>query len=258
MRMKRSLMIAAATVVFMAAGIAQAETWDLANDFYTTSQHAPWYYGAINTSQAMFYLFDGQSTVGNGNPGGEFAGWLSAGEGWDQYGSLGKNLGPGPCSCYGFYTEVGDVRIQGATLYNSWIPGALWRAAEAGLYEVTVRFTGTWFADQYPLSDPMHVFVKKGVLGAYADLATGDIDGYIGSAAAGYTDGWGTVREVNYSGTLTLAADEDLLFLAGGYGAYGHCAGLDVSITKVPEPTSLVLVFSGLVGMVVYAWRKRK
>jgi hypothetical protein len=257
MKLRYLLMIAAATVVLTTAGAAQAQTWDLADDFYTSAQHVPWYYGALNVSQVKFYLFDGQSTVDNGN-GGSFAGWLSAGEGWDQYGSLGKNLGPGACSCYGFYTEEGDVRIQGATLYDSWIPGALWRAAEAGEYQVTVRFTGTWFADQTPMTNPMYVYVKDGFEGSYTDLATGAIDGYIGSAAANYADGWGTVREVDYSSTLTLAAGEDLLFLAGGYGAYGHCAGLDVTISKVPEPGTLALLAGGLFGLVAYAWKRRK
>jgi hypothetical protein len=262
MRLKRLLMIAAAAIVLMAAGIAQAQTWDLADDFSTASQPSPfvegWLYGALNTGANTFSNFDGQTTVGNGNAGGEFAGWLSAGEGWDAYGSLGKNLGPGACSCYGFQAEVGDVRIQGADYYADWIPGALWRAAEAGQYQVTVRFTGTWIPEDTAENGPMNVFVKKGFAGTYTDLTTGAMDGYIGSAAAGYTDGWGIVREVTYSDTVTLAAGEDLLFLAGGYGANGHSAGVEVTITRVPEPGTLALLGCGLIGLLAYAWRKRK
>jgi hypothetical protein len=263
MNMKRQGILTALAFVLFLAGTARAEVWNLANDFYTTTQHTPWLYGAINMSNKMFYLFDGQSSVANGNPGGTFAGWLSAGEGWDQYGSLGKNLGPGPCSCYGFYTEVGDVRVQGGNLYDSaslntsWIPGALWRAPQDGQYQVTATFTGTWYADHVPETSPMFVFVKEGYTGGYTDLTTGALTGFIGTAANNYTDGWGDVREVTYSATLSLTAGEDLLFLAGGNGAYGHSAGLGAAISTVPEPTSLVLLFSSIVGLVAYAYRKR-
>jgi hypothetical protein len=255
--MKRLTMLIAAAIVLTVAANGWADlVWNLADDFYTSPQHLPWYYGALNTSQNMFYLFDGQSTVGNGNVGGQFAGWLSAGEGWDAYGSLGKNLGPGACSCYGFYTEVGGVRIQGAN-YEGWIPGALWRAAEAGQYDVTVRFTGSWNADLTPETSPMNMYVKKGVIYNYSDLATGAIDGFIGTAAANYTDGWGTVREVNYSGTVTLNAGEDLLFLARGSGSWGHSSGLDVTITPIPEPATIVLVGAGLIALLP-AWRRKQ
>jgi hypothetical protein len=255
-KLRHLLMIAATAIVLMAAGMAQADTWNLGNDFYTGTQHTPWLYGALNTDYNYFALFDGQSNVSNGH-GGTFAGWLSAGEGWDAYGSLGKNLGPGVCDAYGFYTELGGLRIQGAD-YGNWIPGTLWRAPADGQYLVTARFTGTWYADATPATYPDHVYVKEGNIYTYSNLATADITGFIGTAAAGYADGWGDVREYTYSGTRTLTAGEDLLFLARGDASYGHCIGLEVTITAVPEPTGLALVVTGFVGLLAYAWRKRK
>ena len=41
-----------------------------------------------------------------------------------------------------------------------------------------------------------------------------------------------------------------------GTGTYADNVRLDIS--EVPEPSTLVLLASGLVGLLAYAWRKRK
>jgi hypothetical protein len=49
--------------------------------------------------------------------------------------------------------------------------------------------------------------------------------------------------------TLTFADN-----VSNGWGTY-----LDaVSVTATPEPSSLTILFIGLVGLLAYAWRKRK
>lgn len=46
---------------------------------------------------------------------------------------------------------------------------------------------------------------------------------------------------------------------SGGGGNAGSTFGIDsVSITAVPEPSTLVLLGAGLFGLLAYAWRKRK
>ena len=48
------------------------------------------------------------------------------------------------------------------------------------------------------------------------------------------------------------AGDHTLLFTAGGW------TYLDNVSVAVPEPASLAMVFSGLIGLLAYAWRKRR
>ncbi|MBN1394411.1 MAG: PEP-CTERM sorting domain-containing protein [Pirellulales bacterium] len=69
-----------------------------------------------------------------------------------------------------------------------------------------------------------------------------------------YVDGSATAS-VDYTSTWQFASNyigfEKSMAVDG-------CYFDDLTITKVPEPSTLVLLTSGLIGLLAYAWRKRK
>ncbi|MBU4273300.1 MAG: PEP-CTERM sorting domain-containing protein [Planctomycetes bacterium] len=63
------------------------------------------------------------------------------------------------------------------------------------------------------------------------------------------------------SDPITVAAGTHTLSFVGTEVAWGADArtSIDaVSITTIPEPSALALLATGLVGLLCYAWRKRK
>ncbi len=74
----------------------------------------------------------------------------------------------------------------------------------------------------------------------------------------------GNLAEGGASGTIVhnniSVAMGDMLYLRvdpnGGY--YCDLTGVTFSVSEVPEPNAIVLVLSGILGLVCYAWRKRR
>jgi hypothetical protein len=94
--------------------------------------------------------------------------------------------------------------------------------------------------------------------------------GYDGSAVVNVTldgspvlfNGNSTVTLGSTPGTLTKFST-DIAVTAGSHilklDAPNGMGNIDrVSVTQTPEPATLVLLVSGLIGLVCYAWRKRK
>ena len=69
-----------------------------------------------------------------------------------------------------------------------------------------------------------------------------------------------TSTQFAYSKALSLTAGETVDFLVthGSSGGYAQSAGAQITITPTPEPGTLVLLVTGLLGLLTYAWRKRK
>lgn len=60
-----------------------------------------------------------------------------------------------------------------------------------------------------------------------------------------------------YSDLLTGAADHVRLLAFDG-SSYVFNASTDLSYMAAPEPSTIALLVTGLLGLLAYAWRKRK
>ena len=59
--------------------------------------------------------------------------------------------------------------------------------------------------------------------------------------------------------SLTVATGDTIDFVVGEAGAGNHAGTrLDATITPTPEPGTVVLLLTGLFGLLAYAWRKRR
>ena len=75
-------------------------------------------------------------------------------------------------------------------------------------------------------------------------------------AFVGLEDG---IPSANTSNQVTLAAGGTLDFVVNSRGSqWNDDTQLDATIQSVPEPSALVLLAFGLIGLLAYAWRKRK
>jgi hypothetical protein len=92
------------------------------------------------------------------------------------------------------------------------------------------------------------------------EIAQGGIDEWDQTGLA--PGQWATISfSINaddYIGGHIKAGDELAAFLDIGGGVAVDSVSVTVTTADVPEPSTLVLLASGLVGLLAYAWRKRK
>jgi hypothetical protein len=76
---------------------------------------------------------------------------------------------------------------------------------------------------------------------------------------AGVTPTW--VENTHYALFSGLTATSGVIsgtFSGDGSTTYGELAGMQIVGTAVPEPTAMMMLVTGLVGLLAYAWRRRK
>jgi hypothetical protein len=128
---------------------------------------------------------------------------------------------------------AGQVAPQSYINFNSTTSNAAWARTGSGLVNPTL--TGSWYTDQssgpdarlMPLTPNLPDFDNSLLAKMYVSKDAGI--GFLGNASWG---GWG------FSHSVTKA---------GGF-----------QIPGTPEPSTLLLAASGLVGLLCYAWRKRR
>ncbi len=242
------LLVSMIVAMVLVASVGYATTWDLATDFgWLSNPNGQWTYGFLNSSTGWHTY----GTVVHPNPapgGSDNTGWNNGD--WDSEGNIQKNFGPNDIDAWASFRPAGLCDI-GSPCDTGSGAGAKWTCAAGGNYLVTVWFTGQSFNLQ-----PGGTTTDVRVLQGSSVLASAAINGYVGGGGHAVT---GTIQRMDYSGTLTLAQGDVLYFLAGSMGGAGdHLADLGVTITSVPEPSSLLAFVTGFAGLAGFAVRRRR
>ena len=74
------------------------------------------------------------------------------------------------------------------------------------------------------------------------------------NSLAGLYNGWSVTYDS--SSSLTVAVGDTIDFVS--HGDWTQRLDATVTETVAPEPSALVLLASGLIGLLCYAWRKRR
>lgn len=232
----------AASLLLALAGPLQAETWNVASDFSITNGnpndrwtygHVSWSGGGPDMSTGQVQAYDEALTADAPVAG------LHV---WRDTGVSDPNVGYNPTSNsalsgWGITWNPGDFGV-GPYIYQA--SGASWTAPASGLYDISASFTKnqSWSAvgvNAYVYHDASQLF----------------------SGNTGTTN----LSSVSYNGQVSMLAGERLTFLAGPDitdPSLASYATLGVTITSVPEPGTVVLLATGLLGLLAYGWRKRK
>jgi hypothetical protein len=225
--MKKMLVLV--TVLAMSlVGMAQAA--DLAGDFsLAANPNGDWSYGWFDGG--VYTNYNGVNTAGSGAS--TFSAHVKDGD-WDTWGNVGMNLGPDPIEDWSSYREVGKI------IYGPSVTGLMntsrWIAPAAGDYQITATYTGQSLGG---------TAITASVLKNEVAEWTAVVDGFIGRAVNGFTDGFGNAPMQVYSDTLTLAQGEILDFTVTAINP--GATGLDVQI--IPEPMTIALMGLGSLAL---------
>jgi hypothetical protein len=226
-------------------------TYNVANDFSATTNGGSnaWSYGYYTGSNAEMDTF-AASTTPNHISSGLGAGldvWAYS-SGWSDP-SISHN-GTGSTITvpeWGTVTWAPNafVLVPGAVSTNGMVAVARWTAPSAGTIDINGVFKSVQEVNSHCL-----VVVNQKIGGVIANV-WGDMCSYTGT---GYT-----------ASGLAVAAGDKLDFVvqqwpAGGGGWNGgKPTQLDatIALTPIPEPSTMLLSVTGLLGLVAYVWRKR-
>lgn len=243
--MKRLETLAAIAVLLALATTACAD-WQYARDFSANQNDSSvaWQRGYLTGPEGTFCLYDAHEVAVADT----LVGWHDAAIGWDPYGNAIKNISNSDYDApWGIYYPAGQATVtSGASLvWNA----VRWIAPTAGYYNVLANWTNQ-------KTNGMDVTVgMRNTTNSLEFLpnSTATLTEFVGanaSVAAG---------KFSYSNTLYFDAGQPLDFVVESTAYWAsQTAGLDARITAVPEPTTITLFVAGVIGLLCYAWRKRR
>jgi hypothetical protein len=215
-------------LVFAVAGVTNATTYDLAGDWTTTGGGTPpWSYGKYDSGldETSFSSFTQHRFV-PGFP------TLSEHYNGPTDPNIIKNLGPTFTT-----TEFGQITFHQDSVAFGPFYGptvARWTAPYAGAFQVDATFATVQVGNSAP-----NAYVYDGStlndLGLVPEFGIGTVE---------------------YHQLLTLAAGEYVDFVVWGFNRDNKTTEVSASIAPVPEPATMLLVGSGLVGLAGLGRRK--
>lgn len=262
MLQRRTLFLALATAFGLAAPALAAPDWVLDRDFSKVSNPTgAWTYGV--------YLEDYYDT--NGYP----DGWYT----WPGYQDF-----PGTGGAIGYYGNPNGDLGAGAVFYTNsdsplggpvqwWAPRkVMLHPAGAGhAYAPVIRWTAPtdmqisidalFFGCEETTSD-VHILLNGNMYDGPSYTGTHLLDaniiGNYGYAPLGVAATNPDTNHAAYNGVINVMAGDKLDFVCGygGNGYAGDLTGLDITITQVPEPVTLLALSTTLVGLAGFRRRK--
>lgn len=228
------LSVAVVAAALAASGIARAETtWDAYADFH--SDHNV----STDTWQYLYLQENGPTNSGYSN----FSTYGVGPEGYDVWGNVMTN--------YHFLGKNSSIDSTGLVMHpynnqpidmNPWLSVIGWKSPINGMVNVSFSVTDLSTGNLYPSDGVSYNLFRSG---GTTPLVSGTIDD--GGAT-------GTIR-VN---SLAVAGD-DMLYLQIGARStmYYDLTGVTFTVTAVPEPATMAMLWYSLLGLLAYAWRKR-
>lgn len=250
MKCIETLVVTAVLLVSGAIARAETTTWNYAADYSTTSNSGAngWQSGYLTDVGSTLGVFNAYDVFGSAA---DIPSWHT-GSGTDPMGNANINPSSSPSAHtdWGIYWAGKQACLMPGTAGN-WI-AVRWTAPSAGNYNVSAL----WTNQRYDGCDTTV---------AIRNTATG-IDMLSGSVAT-LTEFVGTDSSVaagkaTYNNTLYFTAGQNIDFIVKTTSSQAspiyQMVGLDATITAVPEPAAITLAVTGLIGLVAYAWRKRR
>jgi hypothetical protein len=235
----RKLLILTAWLAMSLLGAAEGAS--LEGDFSVASNpNGDWSYGYLDGGG--FNIYDTTATAIT------FTAWTSSAGLFDPYGNIGRVTG-GPLEAFGSYREDGQIILGPDNPNGSRLTAARWTAPAAGTYKIAATFTGQRI-------DPGGNNSTVTVLHNGAPLFSGEVNGFVGRAVNGFSDGFGSAPAQSYSGSAVLAMGDTIDFTNDG-GAYIGPVGVVGEISLVPEPASLVLFGVGVFTLACRCRRRK-
>ncbi len=240
--------------VLGAVSAVQAVTYSLANDFsYTNnSDTSIWSYrtGSDGASWGLTETYPLLMTTSNANTvwGSAFpTSPTLAGDG--NYWGIGKNTTGSDQVWAGYMTwKAGDVMFHPGNSDTSHYGLVVsWLAPATGTADLAMTLTRE-FGDGWGDSVGYSVAQRSGATDTLLQGLT-------------HTIGPNAGDSVSYSQTVSVTAGNRVFFrIDNGANAGWDItkADITVTLTPIPEPGTLALLASGLIGLIAYAWRKHK
>ena len=238
--MKKMLVLVS---VLLLSSAAMAETWDLVDDFSsTTNPSGAWSYGYIDGG---VYTNLPEFIAGTEPTGNNFAAWRNSGGDWDSKGNIQKILDGNPFELYTSYRYPGEMACGPSS--TGLQTTVRWTCPTDGVYPVSLEWVG--LSTKAGGTTVGCTFAVNGSVEFSEQLA-----GFIGRDINNYEDRHGAWQQT-YSGVLTLSAGDvlDMIIDRGADQDGGaDCTGMNFTVT--PEPFTMALL--GLGGMALLRRRR--
>lgn len=217
---------------------AQAETvYDVADDFSTSGNPSrAWSYGLFSTSHPFTPMNCGRTWAGRNASYSGMQTWDNSGgslDAWTYDPAVTYNSTETPIDAFGFTWAPKSVALDcfGGSEAGGYTT-VRWTAPAAGTYGITAAFkdirnTGDGSSQAYVCVNGAFVFTGLANAAGVSWSPSQGIEVAVGD----------TVDFVTVGATVTM---------------------LDATISQVPEPSSILLLVAGILGLSVYAWRKRR